>query len=321
MMQDGLAELPLPYLDPTQRGFAISREGDIFAAQTMSARDGVPLTVLSAGQPSQPTVLLVNALGVSYLFLARLARVLASDYRVVTWESRGLPDDRAVPDDADFSLTQHAKDAADILAWMGQGRLAAVVSFCSGVNVAVHALSGGVLAADRLCIISPSIELAAALERTDYQQTMLPLWRKVATSGLRMAGLVRVLLEQPLPTDSDGTARELQVLNALPFRSAESTYRYARMQTACLELDGATVLPRLGLPVLVLHGEQDDLIHTATPQAVAAAIPGAVFRSVAGAGHFAVHSSAILHTHVLDFLRGDFPTSSTGDADVYNRYA
>ena len=321
MRHDLSRSLPLPYLDDIQRGYAVCQEGEIFANQTVLARDGVPLSVFSAGEPDLPVILLVNALGVSCLFLTRLARVLGTKYRVLTWEARGLPDERTLPFDADASLARHAADLADILAWSRPVRLVAVVTFCSGVNVALYAMAMGVLDVDRLCIVSPSIELAAATERSEYQQTMMPLWRKVAASGVRMAGLVRVLLEQGQPTDRDAAVRELWALNALPFRSAESTLRYARMQAACLDLDAASFLPQLRLPVLVLHGEQDELIHLATPSALAAAIPGARVQIVADAGHFAVHSSAELQSEVMAFVHGASSVTQLGGSGVHDRHA
>ena len=90
----------LPYLGEQERAFEIYQSRAAFRAASLLASDGVPLTILVAGDPRRPTVLLVNALGVSCLFVANLAMRLAEEYHVVSWESRGLPDQRSLPADA-----------------------------------------------------------------------------------------------------------------------------------------------------------------------------------------------------------------------------
>lgn len=292
----------LSYLGEQERAFEIYRSRAAFRAASLLASDGVPLTILVAGDPRRPTVLLVNALGVSCLFVANLAMRLAEEYHVVSWESRGLPDERLLPADADVSIARHAADAVEVLGRQTSD-LHAVVSYCSGANVAAYALAKQLIAARALCIISPSIELATASARTEYQRTVLPMWRAVAQSGLRHAALIRILLQEGQKAPAGTTDYELAALNALPFRTDESTYLYARLQAACLETDWDQLLRQLKLPTLVLHGARDDLIHIATPEAVARAVTGATFRTV-DAGHFAVHTSRALHAEIASFLRG-----------------
>jgi pimeloyl-ACP methyl ester carboxylesterase len=243
-------------------------------------------------------VLLVNALGTSSLLVSEIARRLAEEYHVLSWESRGRSGDW--PAETDLSVARHAADAAEIIAYNGAD-VHAVVSYCSGVNVAVYALAKHALAAQRLCIVSPSIHLACASDQTEYQRTMLPLWRAVAKSGLRHAALVRVLLQQGRKPDAGSAEFELSTLNNLPFRTDESTYLYARLQAACLEIEWDALMPEVRLPTLVIHGTRDDLIHIATPQAVARSIAGAAIHTV-DAGHFAIYTSEVLHDSVMNFL-------------------
>ena len=226
----------LPYLEAPERAFALFGERAVFRAETIAADDGVPLTVLEAGDPAKPTILLINALGVSCLFLTRLAALLSRDNHVLTWESRGLPDYDAPSGEGDFSVQRHAADAARVLAH--KGRLpAGVVAYCSGSNVAVHALVEGIIDTDRLCIVSPSMELSTVTARTDYQRTMLPIWEKMSQSGPRYAALVRALIQQNRKPHDGTLESELSVVNNLPFRTDVSTHRYAQMQAACLKFD------------------------------------------------------------------------------------
>ncbi|RQR53798.1 alpha/beta fold hydrolase [Burkholderia sp. Bp9126] len=292
----------LPYLDARQRAFDALRPLDALAAHTVTASDGVPLAAFEAGDPDAPTVLVVNALGVSAAFVAPLAARLAERHHVILWESRGLPDGGG--DAADLSLARHAQDAADVLAALGgaDASVAAIVAYCSGANIAAYALDERLLRAGRLAIMSPSMEVAGVTERTLYQKSVLPLWQRIADGGAAYAGLVRVLLNQARRVDDGSLDYQLATLNGLPFGDDASICRYASMQAACLREDWAARLARLALPALVLHGARDDVIHAATSRGVADALGGATLETIDDAGHFGVYTSRALQDRVVAFL-------------------
>jgi pimeloyl-ACP methyl ester carboxylesterase len=298
-----LSGLRLPYLEDTERAFSMCRDMEVFSEDTLVASDGVRLRVLEAGDPSKPTVLLVNALGVSCLFLARLARILARDYHLLSWESRGLPDYASVEGEVDLSVERHSSDAAEILAWKGR-EATAIVAYCAGANIAVHGIANGTLSTGRLCIVSPSMEIATAAARTHYQRTMLPIWEKMSEMGPRYAGLMRALIRQNQKPHDGTLDSELHQLNNLPFRSAETTYRYGLLQAACLKFNWTDLLGKIKIPTFVLHGAEDDLIHEETSAAVAAGVDGASFLKLPDCGHFAIYTSDILHEHIRAFLGG-----------------
>ncbi|MGZ2749637.1 alpha/beta fold hydrolase [Burkholderia stagnalis] len=296
----------LPYLDARQRAFGALRPLDALAAHTVTASDGVPLAAFEAGDRAAPTVLVVNALGVSAAFVAPLAARLAERHHVILWESRGLPDGGG--DAADLSLARHAQDAADVLAALGgadaraNGHVEAIVAYCSGANIAAYALDERLLHAERLAIMSPSMEVAGVTERTLYQKSVLPLWQRIADGGAAYAGLVRVLLNQARRVDDGSLDYQLATLNGLPFGDDASICRYASMQAACLREDWAARLGRLALPALVLHGARDDVIHAATSRGVADALAGATLETIDDAGHFGVYTSRVLQDRVAAFL-------------------
>ena len=292
------------YLPASCRQAQLLRDAGVLERSTLMARDGRRLAVYQAGDRRLPTVLLVNALGMSALFLAALAGHLATSRHVVTWETRGLPDSSDVALDEDLSVARHAFDAADVLAGIGRSA-AALVSYCSGVNIATHALAHGLLIAPRLCIVSPSIALSAAQHQTDYQRTMLPLWRDIASSGLRRAGFVHQLLRDADFSSTDGVHRELRELNNLPFATVESTYLYARMQAGCLETSVQPELSSLTASTLILHCGDDDIIHEDTARTLAVAIRRCRYERIPDADHFGIYTSAALHRRVARFILGE----------------
>ena len=292
------------YLPPSRQNAQLARNGAIFDRSTVTARDGRRLTVFEAGDRAHPTILLVNALGMSVLFLTALARHLAPTHHVVTWETRGLPDSSNVGLNDDLTIARHAEDAADVLAGTGC-EAEAVVSYCSGVNVAIYGLTHDLLSAPKLCVISPSIELPTAHGQTDYQRTMLPIWRSIAASGLRQAALIHQLLGESQAAQPGGLDAELRELNNLPFVTAESTYLYARMQAACLEQASLDRLSSLKTTALVIHCNDDDVIHADTSRAFADAVHGSRYEQLNDAGHFGIYTSNALHRLVADFILGN----------------
>uniref|UniRef100_UPI0018170D7E alpha/beta fold hydrolase n=1 Tax=Ramlibacter sp. TaxID=1917967 RepID=UPI0018170D7E len=271
----------------------------------VQGRDGVTLRALTAGERHRPTVLLINALGISGVFLAGLAAELAPRHHVVTWESRGLPDFAAARDDADYSVERHVGDAAQVLAALDV-KPQAIVSYCSGSPIAAMGLARGQLSAQAWCAISPSIHVPGGAQ-TDYQRTMLPMWAQMVKTGHRHAALVRGLIRQQMREDDGSLAHELHHYNNRPFLTVESTYRYAQLQSACLQPDWPALLARIDLPALIVHAGSDDVIHRETSMLVARHIPHAEFAEVPGAGHFAIYDNDSVLERIGAFLRQAHP--------------
>lgn len=295
-----------PYLSEQERRFSMMQEGAALSSTRLRTDDGVTLHALSCGRPDQPVVLLANAVGVSGLFIARLAKALAAHYHVVSWESRGLPDMSTTPLSASVSLERQCLDALAILHYFNSTP-SAIVSYCSGSSMAAYALSTKLMTVQAWCAVSPSINIATT-NQTDYQRTMLPLWQRLADGAPRQAALVKALLTRRSPPGEAGLRSELLHLNGLPFVSVESTYQYARLQAACMASEWASLLNDINVPTLILHGSQDDIIHRDTSDSVARHVPGAQLIDIPDGGHFAIYESDPLHTKILHFLRQSLPS-------------
>ena len=69
--------------------------------------------------------------------------------------------------------------------------------------------------------------------------------------------------------------------------------------------DTTPILPQIKVPVLVMTGEHDSLTPPAVGQAMARAVPHAVFVQIPGAGHLSsLENPAAFNKHLLDFLSG-----------------
>ncbi len=291
-----------PYLDEQHLSFFLCRQARIFRQETVVAEDGRPLSVFEAGERGRSTVVLINPLGVSCLFLVNLACHLAQYYHVVTWESRGLPHYYgSVDSEDDWHPERHCRDLGSILI-AKRCQADHVVSYCSGANVAVYGIAQEIIRTRSLCLISPSLDMGMVGKKTTYQQTFLPLLVRIAKEGARTAALVRAILQQTTPKPKSDIDIELSVINNLPFKDDKSTYRYAQLHAACLQLNWAELLRKIRVPTMVLHGEDDEIIHADTVKAIVAAISKARVTWLRDGGHFAIYKSQDLLAEVGSFL-------------------
>jgi len=295
-----LAELPPHLCDGV-----LARDARVFRPHVVATPDG-PLQAYAAGRVGAPVVVLANPLGISCLFMARLAQRLAEDFHVLTWEHRGLPDARhPVP----ASLQAHVHDMAALLASVGTGapRCHALVAYCSGAHLAALALAQGSVQAARLCLVSPSFDLGPDAPKTAYQRAVMPLWPRVVRDGPRMAALVRILLGQSGRAPADALDAELEALNHLPFASDERLMRYAHLLAQTCAQDAPQLLARIDVPSLVLHSELDDIVHPQTAATCAALLAHGTLTVQPGEGHFAIYRSAAMREQVARFLGARHP--------------
>lgn len=303
-IESDISKPRLPYLDAEQKNYSLCKAADIFSEEIMLSDDGVPLSVYQTGNPANPTVVLINPLGMPFLFMTKLAASLASDYHVITWEGRGLSHtaDLGTLNSSDAPLAVQCRDLIAILQKKNL-RSSAIVSFCSGASIAVYGLAHGLFETERLCLVSPSLEISNAGKRTDYQRSVLPLWRRIAKEGIRTAALVRTLLQQSTNAFESKIDEELAVINNLPFQSNEMTFLYAQLQAHSMAYDFAPFLAKIPTPTMVLHTESDDMIHVDTVSAIANALPNSELEWILDGGHFAIYKNQAMQEKILQFLR------------------
>jgi pimeloyl-ACP methyl ester carboxylesterase len=295
-----------PYLGVAEQGFEVCARAALLEYRTIEAGDGRPLATFTAGPASAPVVLVVNPLGASCLFFAKLIERLVRTRRVVTWESRGLTErfPEAPAGDHEWAPDTQVGDLAAVLAAAKVARVESVIAYCSGSYTALYAAATGAITASRIALISPPLEVEAAGPgdgRTLYQQTVPPLLSRIARHGPKTAAVIRAILRQgshAAPGDPD---YELHVLNNLPFRGDDSTYRYASLHAAWHHTPWRDLLANLDAQTAIFHGTDDDLVHTDTVTALTAAIRGAELRVYERQGHFAVYTCEALIGDVVRF--------------------
>lgn len=303
-----------PYLGERERGFDIYQRASILADHTVRSPDGRRLAVFTAGDPDAPAILLINPLGASCLFFVKLIAALARDRRVVTWETRGLPDN--FPDDPAgehaWDPQSHAHDLAAVLAAAAPRGIDSVIAYCSGSYLALYAIALGLLSPSRFALISPPLELHSDGQKTLYQQTIPPLLVRVARDGTRAAALVRAIMRKGVRAAPGDDDFELHVLNDLPFSRDEYMYRYACMHVAWRALPWTDLLAKIVVPAAIFHGSDDELVHADTVGSLATTISGAQLCAYERQGHFAVYTCDALIGDVASFAIDEGALSRDG---------
>lgn len=293
------------YLSSAQRdAFATHRQAAALSRLVVRSGDGHELCVFTAGDAHLPAVVLLNPLGVSCLFFMNFVPQLLARFRIVTWETRGLPDYCCEHvGEGEWSPDAHASDLLAVLDACDARRPSAIISYCSGSYLGLFAVARGVVPSpSRLVLVSPPLELDGGGERTLYQKTFPGLLSRIARSGPGMAAVVRRIMLQAGEVDASGVEQELRILNSLPFATNESTHRYACLHAAWSGLPWLQLLAQVRSPTRVLHGTGDAIVHTDTVRALVQALPDADLQTYPAQDHFAVYKCRELIRDAVAFV-------------------
>jgi pimeloyl-ACP methyl ester carboxylesterase len=272
------------------------RAGWAFAPQLLEGRQrqvrvgGEWLEVVRVG--SGEPIVVVPGLAGGWRLVAPLAVRLAKRFEVHVCGLRGDRFPAAGPWARDMS--DHARDVAEVIDGLGLERPALLgVSF------------GGAVA----------LELALEMPQTISALTLIGVEARFRTT---IASTIarRVLERFPLPSNNrfvnqffnllhPGRPESDELANFVVERCWETDQSVMARRLALLEsFDVTDRLWQMDLPTLVLGGTRDVIVPPARQKALAAAIPGARFETLEGAGHvgFLSHAGEVAR-HVGSLVR------------------
>ncbi len=253
---------------------------------TVEGADGVPLNMVSAGDPAAPAILLIHGIGQShYSFVRQLDSDLARDFYLVTFDLRGHGES-GKPWQAE-AYTDARKWAADVDAVLDASgaRRPVVVAWSYGTLVLIDYLrvfGGRALAGINLTGALGGVVPFRAPPADDPGMARFAEIRRLQMSndfGERQRAaeqMVDLLTATPIPAPyreifmSVGFMQPLHVRRAMLARAS----------------DNQDLLPQLvELPVLVSAGSEDNVFLTEDGKALAEAHASVTFSGYAGAGH------------------------------------
>ena len=250
-----------------------------------TAKNGaVEIYFESFGDPSNPTLLLINGLGSQCINYADewCERFVAEGYHVVRFDNRdtGLS---SKLDDTDYALADMAKDAIAVLDAVGADR------------AHVMGLSMGGMIVQRLAIDHPDrlLSMTSVMSRTGEEEY-----------GQSAPEALAFLMSPPAESRDEYIENHVKALRVYGSKAewldddvsrARAAAAYDRCfcpqgigrQMMAVMRDGSRAddLRKVSVPTLVLHGSRDTLIDPSGGRRTAELIPGARYVEIEGMGH------------------------------------
>jgi len=261
----------------------------------IAAADGADLYYESTG--SGEPVLLVMGLGMAATGWWRTVEVLAKRFRVIAFDNRGSG--RSDVPKGPYTIAQLAADAAAVLDAAGEE------------SAHVYGLSMGGMIAQELALSEPqrvrSLVLGAStpggVEHVLPDRDTLGFIERRAKLDFEEGVWASVPYNYGLATRTT-FAQRLGDDIAQRLRYPPNPVGYKAQLAAAWGWDATARLAQLRVPALVLHGDEDRVIPVENGRRLAAAIPGARFEELLGAGHLYPTDEPRADREVLRFLAG-----------------
>lgn len=268
---------------------------------SVPSSDDVALSAYHAGSEEAPAVVLVLPCGMPVELCGPWMSALAGDYRVLTWETRGL---LCSPDRFDRVGVGVADQVADLLSVLRHFEVnsAHVVGLCGGAVIALEAA-----ARQPECIRSVvagygDYILGASEFRTRHQLNFEWLISTAAAGRADARELQTMFMDRKTLAT---VPAEVAHLVLFPYLNAELFYRYARLNDALNRVDVRPTCGALDKPVLVVAGDADETVELRGSQEVARRIHGADLRVEQGGTHVSFFRADERSLHaVRSFLEG-----------------
>ncbi|WNW10384.1 alpha/beta hydrolase [Pseudomonas sp. DTU_2021_1001937_2_SI_NGA_ILE_001] len=245
--------------------------------------DGAPLNAYSGGEPGLPALLLALPCGLPFELCQDWVQGLAQQYRVLTWETRGL---FGGAEDFDSLAVDTDAQVADLFAVMDHFDQpdAHLMGICGGAMIALCAAASQPARVRSLSLWHGDYTLGEDDWRTPHQRNFEWLMEAAAGDREEARELQKLFVD---PATLMTTPEPIAHLALYPYTNAELFYRYARLNHALNQTDLHAVLPSIEVPALVVAGDNDQTTHIGGSKHVARTLPQARLHIEQGGSHVA----------------------------------
>ncbi len=259
---------------------------------------GIELCVQTAGDPSAPPLLLIHGLAMQHIaWPEEFVAPLLAEFHVIRFDNRdiGLSSRAAAPapnpvqlvrrrfDARQYDIGDMALDTANLLDALDVGP-------AHVVGVSMGGMIGQTVAArysDKVrSLTSIMSTTGSAKHGQPARSTLLRLAQKPATArdavAARHVAMFRHIGSRGYPFDE----AETRLAGERAFDRAHDPDGVGRQLAAIMKSGNRTrEVAQITAPTLVIHGDDDRMVHATGGAATAAAIPGARLESIPGMGH------------------------------------
>lgn len=312
--KDGVTEQELyGYLTECARELRNESLDEVFTRLRLVSSDGVPITAFEGRNHQGAPVVLINALGMAAVFWVNLARQLLSDFRVLTWESRWVPDFGAEFDSARCEVSHHVKDLVALLDSRSIDA-AHLVAWCNGAQVA---LNFGAHFPDRirsLVLLNGAFNFPASVPRSVVEKNMRSIMPRIATRRKDTELFFRIMGAGRFQSGPNGSSQPAQVplsmvcsnpsllhLTSAPFRTAELLHRYANIIMQTFNEPEHAWVDSVAVPTLVIANEDDQITDPEGSREVARRIKDCELVVLQG-DHHCFYDDAAVQDRIREFL-------------------
>jgi len=266
------------------------------------ADDGARLRSYAAGPAGRPAIVIASACGMPVQLCGHWLAFLAADYRVLTWETRGLFGDLGGP--AAFDGLGHGlgDQATDLLAVMDHHGVATAhfMGLCGGAVIALRAAADQPGRASSLSLWHG--DFSGSPGPTTSHQENLKALMAIASQSREDAEAINAALSQAATAE---VPPELADLVSYPYRSPELFYRYCVLTGATMNTDVSGALSGIGQPALVVTSEDDHTAHPGGSHCAARVLPRAVLEVEPHGDHLSAFGAGPrLRQLMTSFLNG-----------------
>jgi pimeloyl-ACP methyl ester carboxylesterase/nucleoside-diphosphate-sugar epimerase len=267
--KDGVTEQELyGYVTECARELRNQTPDKIFNRKRLISHDGVPFTAFEGHNTEGEPVVLINALGMSAVFWVNLAQQLEPHFRVLTWESRWVPDCTTEFDSARCDINYNVKDLITLLD-SHSIPTTHVISWCNGAQVALNFAAHFPERMRSLVLLNGAYNFPASVRRSlneKNMRTMMPRIKRLKDAEM----FLRIMTAGRFSSGESGqpqkSAPAIPVVTSNPsllhlvsstYKSPELLYRYATIITQSFNEPDHAWTDYLKVPTLVIGSDED----------------------------------------------------------------
>lgn len=327
--KDGVTEQELfGYVIECERELRNQTPDKVFNRKRIISEDGVPFVAFEGHNTEGEPVVLVNALAQPAVFWVNVAQQLEPHFRVLTWESRWIPDFATEFDTARCDINSHVKD---LVALLDSHSIPAthVVSWCNGAQVALRFVAHFPERVRSLVLLNGAFNFPPSVRRSLTEKNMRTMMPRI--SRRKDAELfLRIMNAGRFPSSDNGqtqrSASALPVVTSNPsllhlvsatYKTPELLYRYANTITQSLKEPDHAWTDHVKVPTLVIGSDQDQIADVEGSREFARRLTCAELVVLKG-DHHTFYDDAAVQNRICEFLlqHSDRETAPVGKAKV-----
>ncbi|RYZ03279.1 MAG: alpha/beta fold hydrolase [Myxococcales bacterium] len=309
---------PFPeYLSQVERAF-VEQELERVRCLALATSDGKLTTLYEYGSPEDEAIVLLPPYGMTFLLVARLARLLSSRHHVVVWESNGSPDTSVPVAESDFGLRSQAEQLARVVEARGLGAVH-FVGWCQAAQISSYAAAHDLVTPKSMSWVAPA-GFAYSVLPSEFDRCALPIYLDIERQGLAHAEKLRHILDKHAlaPTTAAIIAEKLTMLH---LAGASSTHVFSRYMKAYEENKPVAKVTLPGavarVPTLVMHSRDDAFSHFSESIQIAKKHPSVRLQLLQDGGHLKIFNSPeVIAAHILEFTDSVEKATAAGGSEA-----